>query len=101
MAVAFGDVVPALLHAFTPRVIADRSGELYIRAAHPDALAGDARKIRLAAGADTEAAVEHVIPHAQLVRRLGVDGRHEIDGADELAIGAGHLVRDVDDELIG
>jgi len=74
---------------------------LRVDPADADAFARNAGEVGLAAGADAEAAVQHVVPH----RPLGVTGRvhraDEIDRGDGLTVRPGDLVRRVDDELVG
>ena len=66
---AVADVVAARADAFAPVVVSRACRQLHVAAAEADALAVDARKIRLAADARAEAGVERVIPDVQFPRR--------------------------------
>src|SRR5690606_19539150 len=58
VAVALGDVAPAVRERFAPAIIAELARYPEVRAAVADAIAAEAGKVRLARGARTEAAVE-------------------------------------------
>ena len=92
VAVAVGDVGPALLDPFAPLVEVELAvGELDVNPAQADALAVDAGKVGLAAELGPVAAVERVIPDVELPGSGRVDARDEID----------RVVHHVDDVFVG
>ena len=92
VALAVGDVGPALLDPLAPAVEVELAvGELDVDPAQADALAVDAGEVGLAADLGPVAAVERVVPDVELPGGRRVDARDEID----------RVVDHVDDVLVG
>ena len=100
MAEAIAHVIAAGANALAPVFVTPFLRQLDVGAAQADALAVDAREIRLAADACAEADVERVIPDVQFPRVRRIDHRHEIDRRHRLAVRPGQLVGDIDDVFI-
>src|SRR5207244_3404187 len=91
VAVAIADVAASGPDAIAPPVEVELTVQLHVGATETNALAIDAREVRLAADASAIAAIEGVVPHVQFPHIRRIDGGHVIDCRHEPAIGPGHL----------
>ena len=97
---AVADITFAAAEGFDPAVVVEPAVEFHIHAANANALAGHAREVRLTAGDDRDAAVQDVIPDVPLGLAGRVHRGDEIHRALRLPVGSGHLVSDLNNELV-
>ena len=101
MGPAIAHIAPPVRDRIAPSVEVERPVETGIDASDPDPLAGHAGEVGLAAAPHFKAAVEDVVPEIPFRAPVGVHHREEVDGADGVAVGAGHFMGHIHDELVG